>query len=73
MNWRPKKRTYKLPTGKTKTVWIARYKDDRGNIKIAKPAWNGRSGTFELRREAQRAIDEALAAREPERAESVGG
>jgi integrase len=73
MNWRPKKRTYKLPNGKTKTVWIARYKDDRGRIKIAKPAWNDGSGTFELRREAQRAIDEALAARQPERAESVSG
>lgn len=73
MNWRPKKRIYKLPNGKTRTVWIARYPDARGKVRIAKPAWNDRKGTFDLKRDAQQAIDEAVAQRTPERASSVAG
>lgn len=73
MNWRPRKRVYKLPNGKTRTVWVARYEDQHGNVKIAKPNWNGGKGTFDLRREAQRAIDEAITARIPARTSSVGG
>ena len=69
MNWRPKRR--KMPNGTV--VWVARYRDDRGRIRIAKPAWNGGSGTFELKRDAQRAIDEALARVQPERQDTVAG
>jgi integrase len=69
MNWRPKKR--RMSNGRT--VWIARYRDHRGRVQIAKPAWNAHKGTFELRREAQRAIDEALTRATPERASTVGG
>ena len=68
MSWRPKKRM--TPSGKT--VWVARFKDDRGRVRTAKPAWNGGKGTFELKREAQRAIDEAVRRRLPERASTVG-
>lgn len=69
MIWRPKKR--RMPNGKT--VWVARYKDHRGNVRIAKPSWNGGSGTFKLQRDAQRAIDEDIAMRKPERVSSVAG
>ncbi len=69
MTWRPKKRI--TPAGKT--VWIARYKDHRGKVRIAKPAWNEGKGTFALRREAQRAIDEAVTQRIPERGATVAG
>jgi integrase len=69
MSWRPKKR--QMPNGTT--VWVARYKDDRGRVRIAKPAWNGGKGTFKLRREAQRAINEAVTQRLPERQDTVGG
>lgn len=69
MTWRPRKRT--TPSGKT--VWVARFKDERGRVRIARPAWNGGSGTFELKRDAQRAIDEAVRRRVPERASNVGG
>jgi len=41
MSWRPKKRTLKQPTGKAKTVWIARYGlDTTGKELLAKPHWN---------------------------------
>jgi integrase len=40
-------------------VWVARYTGRDGRRYIAKPIWNGRKGTFTLKREAQRAIDEA--------------
>lgn len=40
-------------------VWVARYTGRDGKRYIAKPIWNGRKGTFTLKREAQRAIDEA--------------
>ncbi len=68
MTWRPRKR--QLAGGKT--VWVARYKDERGRVRIARPTWNGGSGTFELKRDAQRAIDEGARQRVPERASTVG-
>jgi integrase len=68
MTWRPRKR--QLPSGKT--VWVARFQDERGRVRIARPAWNGGSGTFELKRDAQRAIDEAARQRIPERVSTVG-
>jgi integrase len=40
-------------------VWIARYTNSEGRRVVAKPAWNSYRGTFRLRRDAQRAIDEA--------------
>jgi len=81
MSWRPKKRIYTIPQGKLKTVWIARYGvDQNGKELLARPAWNDGKATFELRRDAQRAIDEAIdaereAAASPvrERVSSVGG
>jgi integrase len=54
-------------------VWVARYRDHRGNVRIAKPDWNDGKGTFTLKREAQRAIDEAVAGQTPERASTVEG
>ena len=69
MTWRPKRRV--MPNGKV--VWVARYKDDRGRVRIAKPPWNDRRGTFELKRDAQKAIDEASAVRQPERQDTIGG
>jgi integrase len=69
MTWRPKKRV----TAGGKIMWVARDRDDRGRTRIAKPAWNGGKGTFKLKRDAQRAIDEAYAARTPERASTVAG
>jgi hypothetical protein len=72
MSWRPRKRLRSLPNGKTKAVWEARYKDARGVVRVVKPAWNGGKGTFELKREAQRAIDEAVAQPAFERASAVG-
>lgn len=52
----PYKRTY--PDGRT--VWIARYRDLDGKRQYAKPKWNGGKASFELKGEAQKAIDEAL-------------
>lgn len=67
MTWRPKRRE----TG-GKVKWVARYRDPiTGAVRIAKPAWNGGSGTFELKREAQRAIEEDIARRQPDRASTV--
>lgn len=40
-------------------VWVARYTGRDGKRKVAKPAWNGRKGTFAKKQEAQQAIDEA--------------
>jgi integrase len=40
-------------------VWVARYTDPQGRRVVAKPAWNGDRGTFDRKRDAQRAIDEA--------------
>ena len=40
-------------------VWVASYTGRDGSRHIAKPHWNAGKGTFALKREAQRAIDEA--------------
>lgn len=40
-------------------VWVARYTGQDGKRRIVKPAWNDGKGSFRLKREAQRAIDEA--------------
>lgn len=53
---RPKRRIN--PSGKT--AWVARYKDRNGEWQIAKPSWNNGKGTFALKRDAQKAIDEAV-------------
>lgn len=45
------------PSGKV--VWVARYTDSRGRRRVARPAWNRGKGTFKLKKDAQRAIDEA--------------
>lgn len=42
-----------------KKVWVARYTDSRGKRCYARPAWNRGKSTFALKRDAQRAIDEA--------------
>lgn len=69
MTWRPKRREI---NGKVK--WVARYRDPvTGQERIAKPAWNGGKGTFDLKREAQRAIDEAITQRIPDRSSTVAG
>jgi DNA-binding CsgD family transcriptional regulator/integrase len=47
----------KLPSGKV--VWLARYTGPDGRCRYWKPDWNRDRATFELKREAQRAIDEA--------------
>ncbi len=52
----PYKRTY--PDGRV--VWIARYRSRDGVVRYAKPSWNGGKSSFELKGDAQRAIDEAL-------------
>lgn len=43
-----------------KTRWIARYTNPvTGKREVAKPVWNRSKGTFDLKKDAQRAIDEA--------------
>lgn len=64
---RPKRRVN--PSGKV--VWVARFTDSKGRRRIAKPAWNRGSGTFRLKRDAQRAIDEAYGL--PEEHDTVRG
>lgn len=51
----PYPRTY--PDGRK--VWVARYYDS-GKARYAKPRWHGYKSTFYRKRDAQRAIDEAL-------------
>lgn len=51
----PYRRTY--PDGRV--VWVARFYD-RGKARYAKPRWHGYKSTFHRKRDAQRAIDEAL-------------
>ena len=46
------------PSGKV--AWVARYRGPDGRRQVAKPRWNGGKGTFALKSEAQKAIDEAL-------------
>lgn len=53
----PYRRTYASGT----VVWVARFCDLDGRPRYAKPRWSGRKATFARRRDAQRAIDEALA------------
>lgn len=52
-------------------MWVARYCDLGGRTRYAKPRWHGNKASFARRRDAQRAIDEALAqlqgARAPQR------
>lgn len=62
----PKRRVN--PSGEV--VWIARFTGRDGQRKIARPAWNRSSGTFKLKREAQRAIDEAYG--QPDRVDTLG-
>lgn len=52
----PYRRTY--PDGRF--VWVARFYDLAGKSRYAKPRWHGYKSTFALKRDAQRAIDEAL-------------
>ena len=42
-----------------RVVWLARYTRQDGTRAYWKPEWNGGRATFEQRRDAQRAIDEA--------------
>jgi hypothetical protein len=42
-----------------RVVWLARYTRPDGTRAYWKPEWNGGRATFEQRRDAQRAIDEA--------------
>jgi len=56
------------PSGEV--VWLARYTGRDGKRRIAKPSWNGGRGTFKLRREAQRAIDEGYGL--PDRPDTLG-
>ena len=50
---------YKRVNPSGKVVWVARYTDSRGRRQIARPSWNRGKGTFKLKKDAQRAIDEA--------------
>lgn len=59
----PYKRRY--PSGRV--VWVARFLDGDGKARYAKPAWNRGRSSFALKREAQRAVDEALDDLYPER------
>ena len=52
-------------------VWVARYTGRDGARKVAKPAWNGRKGTFARKQEAQQAIDEAYGL--SDRPDTLGG
>ncbi len=56
----PRQTPYKRSYSGGRAVWIARYRDLDGKRQYAKPAWNGGKSSFELKSEAQRAIDEAL-------------
>jgi integrase/DNA-directed RNA polymerase specialized sigma24 family protein len=56
------------PSGEV--VWVARYTGRDGKRRIAKPAWNGGKGTFLLKRDAQRAIEESYGT--AERPDTVG-
>lgn len=68
---RPTKRTN--PGGKV--VWVARCTRPDGERVVWKPEWNRGKGTFVLKRDAQRAIDEAYEywEKRPARADTIGG
>jgi hypothetical protein len=57
----PRQTPYKRTYSSGRVVWVARYLDLEGKACYAKPRWHGRKSSFALRREAQKAIDEALA------------
>lgn len=59
------------PSGKV--VWIARYADQRGRRRIAKPPWNNGKGTFDREYKAQEAIDWAYEQEERPESQTVGG
>lgn len=52
----PYRRTY----SDGRVVWVARFYDRGGKARYAKPRWHGYKATFDRKRDAQRAIDEAL-------------
>jgi hypothetical protein len=52
----PYRRTY----ADGRVVWVARFYDRAGKARYAKPRWHCYKGTFARKRDAQRAIDEAL-------------
>ena len=56
------------PSGEV--VWVARYTDRNGKRRYARPDWNHGKSTFKLKRDAQRAIDEAYEL--PETKETLG-
>jgi integrase len=57
----PRQSPYKRTYEDGRVVWVARFRDLRGNTLYAKPRWNGGKASFHRRGDAQRAIDEALA------------
>lgn len=61
------------PSGEV--VWMARYTDRYGKRKLARPDWNRGKGTFEYKRDAQDAIDEAheREGKAPKQIDTVGG
>jgi integrase len=65
-----RERPYKRTLDSGREVWVARYTGADGKRRYAKPAWNGGSGQFKRKTDAQRAIDEAYA--QPTRLDTVG-
>lgn len=64
MSWPAGRAPHQAPYRRTyadgRVVWVARFYDRGGKPRYAKPRWHGYKATFALRRDAQRAIDEAL-------------
>src|ERR1700710_2627481 len=56
----PHQTPYRRVYASGKAVWVARFYDLEGRARYAKPRWHGYKSSFALRRDAQRAIDEAL-------------
>jgi integrase len=56
----PRQSPYRRTYESGRVVWVARYSDIAGKSRYAKPRWNGYKATFARKRDAQRAIDEAL-------------
>lgn len=69
MHDKPSKRRHEAPIKRVnpsgKTVWVARYTDRHGRRKSA--------GTFDLKRDAQSAIDAAYDSAQPARTDTLGG
>lgn len=59
-NVSPIKRVHTNAKGEKVVRWRARYPGPDGRYRYAKPAWNGGSATFVRKKDAQRAINEAL-------------